>query len=71
MHNKKDCFAFSISWSYICIKIYPVSKNGIMSLTLKNFSKSICYQYAEGLKNESFYSSIIINNVSINCHILR
>jgi len=59
------------------IKIYPVSKNDIMSLTLKDFSKSICYQYAEGLKNESFYSSIIINDVSVNrnisnvnCHML-
>lgn len=59
------------------IKIYPVSKNDIMSLTLKDFSKSICYQYAESLKDEPFYSNIIINDVptnrsisNANCHML-
>lgn len=59
------------------IKIYPLSKDDVMFLILNNFSKSSCNQYAEGLKDEPFYSSIIINNVLVNknisnanCHLL-
>ena len=59
------------------VKIYPVSQDDIASLLLKDFSKSVCYQYINELKDESYYSNIIVNDIYLNrsinnanCHLL-